>query len=482
MSETIMIVEDEGIVALELEECLQQMGYTVPAVVASGAEAVAKAAEVKPDLVLMDIRLKGEMDGIQAAQKIMAEQGIPVVYLTAYSDDTTVRRATETSPFGFVLKPWEERSLQIAINMALHKADVESTMRHQRDWYVSILRYMGAPLIVCDAQGVLRFMNSAAEQLLGTGLPTGKASLYDVLGRADPNADSPLSAIDAVLEGRTVRIRNVHLRRAGEQETAVDLTVTPMRGESPEDVEGFAVLMQPRTGDEEAAPTAGTPLPEYLQLELTRLMLLGEAGGGKEDPFRAGQLDAYRRILRDHLGVTGFESPRNGWRSKIARSAIRDAHEQVKAVWKAQHNVTETGTVTRERFSRYLAVLAQRLVDSRGKKRKKHAVNVEIHAEEIELDPAISCALLVDELLRYVLKREVEQETPGALAIRLEVPDGQTLRLVITHGALKTADLPTDEETSSVLDVLTGELGGTMTTDQSRGATWSVLFPRVRPT
>jgi CheY-like chemotaxis protein len=129
MPESVMVVEDEGLVALELQECLRQMGYNVPAVAVTGVEAVARAAELRPDLVLMDIRLKGEMDGIEAARQIMDCQSIPVVYLTAHSDDATVRRARETAPFGYVLKPWEEKSLQIAIDMALHKARAEAGIK-----------------------------------------------------------------------------------------------------------------------------------------------------------------------------------------------------------------------------------------------------------------------------------------------------------------------------------------------------------------
>ena len=98
----ILVVENEGIVAMHLKNMLKSLGYAVSAVVFSGEEAIKKAAETHPDLVLMDIRLKGEMDGIEAAEQIRVRFNIPVVYLTAYTDDETLQRAKVTEPFGLL--------------------------------------------------------------------------------------------------------------------------------------------------------------------------------------------------------------------------------------------------------------------------------------------------------------------------------------------------------------------------------------------
>ncbi len=230
MPESVMIVEDEGVVALELEQCLRQMGYKVPTVVGTGAEAIARAAEIKPDLVLMDIRLKGRMDGIEAARQILSSQSIPVVYLTAHSDDATVRRARETAPFGYVLKPWEEKSLQIAIDLALHKFRTDAYIRNERDWYLSILRYAGPPMLVCDAGGAVRFLdNASAEQLLGTvtrgavGLP-----LEEVVDLHERSGSPRLTA--AVLRDAWERSADSAmglLLGSGANELPVDVTAEP---------------------------------------------------------------------------------------------------------------------------------------------------------------------------------------------------------------------------------------------------------------
>jgi CheY-like chemotaxis protein len=116
----ILIVEDEGIVARDMEKILTRFGFEVAAVAYSGGEAIRRAQEEKPDLVLMDIVLKGEMDGIEAAERIRAAD-IPVVYLTAYADAGILNRAGVTEPYGYILKPFRERELHAIIEIAFYK-------------------------------------------------------------------------------------------------------------------------------------------------------------------------------------------------------------------------------------------------------------------------------------------------------------------------------------------------------------------------
>ncbi len=117
----ILVVEDENITARALEQSLKDVGYDVVGIVAYGEEAVRKAAHVQPDLVLMDITLKGSLDGIFAAQRIQARFDIPVVYLTAHSDDETVKRAIYSNPYGYIVKPFVEQELVDIIEKALDR-------------------------------------------------------------------------------------------------------------------------------------------------------------------------------------------------------------------------------------------------------------------------------------------------------------------------------------------------------------------------
>jgi CheY-like chemotaxis protein len=120
-SASVLVVEDENIVARDILSMLKDLGYLVAAVASSGEEAIEKAAIKRPDVVLMDIVLKGEVDGVQAAQEIRTRFQIPVIYLTAYADEETLQRAKLTEPFGYILKPFEERELHVAIELALYR-------------------------------------------------------------------------------------------------------------------------------------------------------------------------------------------------------------------------------------------------------------------------------------------------------------------------------------------------------------------------
>src|SRR5207249_1586763 len=132
-SPSIFIVEDEAIVAADLTSKLRRLGYTVTGATARGEDAVTFVRDRRPDLVLMDIRLAGRMDGIEAADQIRAKYGLPVVYLTAHSDHATLQRAKLTEPFGYITKPFEERELRTQIAMALHKHQADKKLRDSEE-------------------------------------------------------------------------------------------------------------------------------------------------------------------------------------------------------------------------------------------------------------------------------------------------------------------------------------------------------------
>jgi CheY-like chemotaxis protein len=117
----ILIVEDEHIVAMGIKRMLKNLGYTVTGVASSGEDAINKTESTFPDVVLMDIMLKGDVDGVEAAKTIKAKFKVPVVYLTAYSDNNILDRAKRTDPFGYIIKPFDEMDLYSSIEVALHR-------------------------------------------------------------------------------------------------------------------------------------------------------------------------------------------------------------------------------------------------------------------------------------------------------------------------------------------------------------------------
>ena len=132
MKSSILVVDDERIVALDITHTLQQMGYAIAGVASTGEEAVARAGDSRPDLVLMDIKLKGSMDGIEAAERIRELFDVPIIYLTAYSDSQTLDRAKSSEPFGYLIKPFDERELHSTIEVALYKHRMERELKEAR--------------------------------------------------------------------------------------------------------------------------------------------------------------------------------------------------------------------------------------------------------------------------------------------------------------------------------------------------------------
>ncbi|MDZ8186164.1 MAG: response regulator [Nostoc sp. ChiSLP02] len=166
-SAKILVVEDEAIVAKDLQYRLNKFGYTVPIIASSGEEAINKAVEISPDLVLMDIKLKGKMDGIEAAQEISKRLDIPVIYLTAYADDNTLERAKITEPFGYLLKPFKEKELKTNIEIALIKHRLEKQLKANKKWLDALLKSISDGVIASDLQQLVTFMNPVAENLTG---------------------------------------------------------------------------------------------------------------------------------------------------------------------------------------------------------------------------------------------------------------------------------------------------------------------------
>ncbi len=163
----ILVVEDEPIVARDIQLSLQRLGYEVPATASSGEEAIRKAAETRPDLVVMDIVLKGNMDGVQTAQHLKDRLNVPVIYLTAFADDQTLERAKTTAPAGYMLKPYQPHELRTSIEIALHRSQSERGLRESLRWLATTVRVMGDAVLTTSRGGRLTYMSPAAEALTG---------------------------------------------------------------------------------------------------------------------------------------------------------------------------------------------------------------------------------------------------------------------------------------------------------------------------
>ncbi len=162
----ILIVEDERITAEAIQTTLEFLGYPVSSIVPSGEEAVKEAKKEKPDLVLMDIKLKGEIDGIEAARQIRSLSDIPIIYITALTNKATLERAKKTAPYGYIHKPIEEKDLFSTIEMALLRRDLELELK-ESEQYREVVEKARIGILIDDIEGTILYSNEKAAELFG---------------------------------------------------------------------------------------------------------------------------------------------------------------------------------------------------------------------------------------------------------------------------------------------------------------------------
>ena len=285
----ILVVEDDFVIAKVLAESLQDLGYQVAGIVSTGEEAVERAAKAHPDLVLMDIRLKGGMDGIEAGEQISGDLHIPIVYLTAYSDERTVERAKITEPYGYLIKPFTDTELKTTLEMAIYKHRRERREREKGEWFLETLMAISDGIITTNPEGQVSFMNPAAELI--TGWHSSESYLR------------PLPEVfHLVHEGSGTPVENL-ARRAAQEENLVtgggdevlvakngtkwpvEGRVSPIRDARGRSI-GAVVIFRPRGGKEERS---GEDLQAIKDIEET---------------FRSMAPDLLRQIDLDYLAGT----------------------------------------------------------------------------------------------------------------------------------------------------------------------------------
>lgn len=228
---TVLVVEDEPLIARELERTLIRLGYRVPEIAGSGGEALRAITIARPALVLMDVNLKGELDGIATASAIRRRWDVPIIYLTSHSDDATLARAKDTGPHGYLIKPFNERDLRITIEVALSKHELEAEIARRERWFSTTLASIGDAVIAADDGDCITFMNAVAERLTGWPLVEARGRrLSDVFRLVGPDGAALASPIaQAMSRGFAIELpANTRLLARDDQPCEVDDSSAPI--------------------------------------------------------------------------------------------------------------------------------------------------------------------------------------------------------------------------------------------------------------
>jgi len=187
---SVLIVEDERIVAKDIQQTLLGMGYDAFAIASSGDEAIAFASERCPDVVLMDIRIKGRRDGIETAEVLKSKFSLPIVYLTAHADAATIARAKKTEPHGYLLKPVKAAELRSVIEVSVFKHAMEKRLRERERWFSTTLHSIADAVVAVDLAGKVCFMNDAAEMLTGVKVEAAMGRPAGEVLRLNPSTEN----------------------------------------------------------------------------------------------------------------------------------------------------------------------------------------------------------------------------------------------------------------------------------------------------
>ena len=243
----ILIVEDEAIVAKHIKMCLTQFNYESIGIASTGEDAVRMTETFRPNLVLMDIKLKGAMDGIDVAQQLRNRFNTPVLFLTAYSSQDLLDRAKVTQPYGYLLKPFNDRELHSSIEMALYKHNAETVLHNNQTRLKHVLNSIGDAVITTDTEQKITFLNPVAQYLTGwgeeeaMGRPLGE--VFNIQGRATEKPAQDL--IDRVLrDGTPLRTRGrIELLNRGNERIPIDTSASPIK--SPKgNIAGMVITFQ----------------------------------------------------------------------------------------------------------------------------------------------------------------------------------------------------------------------------------------------
>jgi PAS domain S-box-containing protein len=243
MNGKVLIVEDEPIVALDLQEEVEQFGCEVIGLAESADEAMMMAAANRPDLALMDVRIIGSMDGIETARMLRHAHQVPVIFLTSYSDEVTTGRAAKEMPYGYLTKPFRSRELKAALSVGLNRARIDAAQLSLQNGMEATVGAMREGVFTVSLEHKVRFMNAAAEKLTGCSLASARdKKLYEVLDLSD-GRQRPLPELSNQEDARAIEEFGWSLKQAEGGSVLVDFSVAPLRAENGEST-GFVVTLR----------------------------------------------------------------------------------------------------------------------------------------------------------------------------------------------------------------------------------------------
>jgi len=461
----ILVVEDEVIAAEGVRDRLQSLRYMAPPVVTTGEDAVQKAGELRPALVLMDIKLKGEMDGIEAAEQIRARFDIPVVYLTAYADEATLERARISEPFGYILKPFKAGDLRSTIEMALHKHEMDQKLKESEEWFRALVEDSSDVTTVVTADGTLRYASPSYERLLG--YPPDEVTGTDYLDFV--HADDLQRVADAFAEilqspGARAAVEFRFLHKDGSWRWLAFMGSNQLDNRAVAGIVGNSRDVTERVGAEEQV-RASLREKEVLLREIhhrvkNNLQVISTL------------LDFQSKTIEDEQ----------------ARKAFRESQNRIQSMASVHRYLYQSEDLAQVGMEAYIRGLVADLKQSYG----ACTIAIEVDASDVmlDIDSAVPCGLLISELVSNAMKhafpspgdRTASQADEIRMALRPSPRDGKLELTVSDNGVGLPPDLDLEHAKTlglRLVSMLTRQLDGALDVEcaPGSGTVFKITFP-----
>jgi len=457
--ERIMVVDDEASITTYLEECLEFMGYNVVGRASSGESAVDMAKQFRPDLILMDIVMPGKLDGIDASGIIKDELDIPVIFLTAYADNDFIKRAKNTAPYGYIVKPFQEAELKATIEITLSKKEEERRWREEEEKYRFLLENISEGIIAGDSRGRVIFWNRGAEAIFGysadeaVGKPLTFVMSEEFRRGYQRRINRVISAGKSEIIGR--RFEVFGLRKDGSK-FPMELSINSWK--MGEDV-FFSCVACDITKRREADKKVKASLKE-------KELLLKEV---------------HHRIKNNLAVIYSLLNLQSKYiKDKQALRMIKESKDRIRSIALIHDDLHLLKGRERIDFANYIRNLVARLFHSYGV--DTNLIRYKLDVDDIFLDikTAVPCGIIISELVSNSLKYAFPRRKKGEICIDLHKDKQNRFILVVSDNGVgfpKDLDfLNTESLGLQIVTDLVEQLKGTIELDRRGGTKFKISF------
>lgn len=448
----ILVVEDEIIVAVNLGQKLKKLGYELVGITSSGEEAIQKAEENHPDLVLMDINIEGNLDGIETAEVLRTRFHTPVIYLTAYADESTLDRAKKTEPLGYIVKPFESDQLRSSIEVALYKNEIEQRSKQTEEKLKGALDQLGAGIVTTDENGLLLFMNPAAEKLIGCKYEDqlGKP-IREILFFKHETGDEVGNIVEEVLKsGLPKENGNLFLVSKNGSSQEIQFQSSPILGADEKLTGTFNIL---RTKEQHSS---ATEKDTYLK-------------------------EIHHRIKNNLTIISSIFSLRSGQANGESNELLRESQNRLRAVALLHEILYESKDLSSISFELYVKKLTDALFQIYQVDREKIRLELNIQEAKVKAEIGMNLALIINELITNSLKHGLADSESGLIRVHFtRENDMLTLEVSDSGKGLPEESIRKRNPSSlglSLVESLAKQIGGKVNLLNQEGACIQLRFP-----